>query len=115
MREHREFDAICIIVLSSSSIEKDVEKAYATGANGYLIKPPLEADLLAALNLDRASHWPVDGDADGKFWGWTLNDAPAFASRSGDFNVSELAGAGLFAQAAGGSQPDHSGGTRGWI
>jgi CheY-like chemotaxis protein len=51
MREHRQFDAICIIVLSSSSIEKDVNRAYATGANGYLVKPPRAADLLAALNL----------------------------------------------------------------
>ena len=51
MREHQEFDAICIIVLSSSSVDKDVNKAYAAGANGYLVKPPRETDLWAALNL----------------------------------------------------------------
>jgi CheY-like chemotaxis protein len=50
-RKHPAFDAICLIVLSSSAEEKDVERAYAAGANGYLVKPPRDADLWAALNL----------------------------------------------------------------
>lgn len=51
IRENREFDRLCVVVLSSSSEPADVERAYAGGANGYLVKPPRSADLQAVLNL----------------------------------------------------------------
>lgn len=51
MRAHREFDQTCVVMLSSSAEPRDVETAYAAGANGYFAKPPRSADLLAVLNL----------------------------------------------------------------
>jgi CheY-like chemotaxis protein len=51
MREHREFDHTCVVVVSSSAEPRDVSDAYARGANGYFAKPPRAADLLATVNL----------------------------------------------------------------
>jgi CheY-like chemotaxis protein len=61
MRQRREFDYTCVVVLSSSAEHQDVDRAYAAGANGYLAKPPRPGDLLAALNLVAHNNAPWIG------------------------------------------------------
>lgn len=40
MKARRELSSIVAVVLTSSSEEKDYERAYALGARSYLVKPP---------------------------------------------------------------------------
>jgi CheY-like chemotaxis protein len=60
MAAHPDHRVIPTIVLSSSTLEADVESAYRLGAQAYLTKPAQSADLRAMLN-----------DAC-KFWSWCL-------------------------------------------
>jgi CheY-like chemotaxis protein len=53
------------LVLSSSSLETDVEKAYRLGAHAYLTKPPRSQDLKDML-YDAC-----------KFWSWSIKPARA--------------------------------------
>jgi CheY-like chemotaxis protein len=39
LREHSELETLPVVVLSSSEEPADVEKAYESGASGYLVKP----------------------------------------------------------------------------
>jgi CheY-like chemotaxis protein len=40
LRSHPEFKSIVVVVLTSSKQDSDIERAYALGANSYLVKPP---------------------------------------------------------------------------
>lgn len=54
IRQHAEFRALVVVVLTASSADSDAERAYALGANSYVIKPPNLNGLrefLAALRL----------------------------------------------------------------
>lgn len=47
IRQQPAFQALPLIVLTSSTNERDIEKAYALGANAYLVKPSNQPDLIA--------------------------------------------------------------------
>ena len=53
IREQPAFELIIVLVLTSSSSEKDIHEAYQLGANSYLLKPsdpPRLGDLLNLIN-----------------------------------------------------------------
>lgn len=54
MREQAQFDAIVVVVLTSSNEPNDLRKSYALGANSYLVKPPTPEQL---LDLAKAFKW----------------------------------------------------------
>lgn len=39
LREHPEFATLPIVILSSSAVESDIDRAYQLGANSYIVKP----------------------------------------------------------------------------
>jgi len=52
IRQHRELDTLTVIVLTSSSEERDIQQTYRLGARSFLIKPPspeMLFDLMSAL------------------------------------------------------------------
>jgi DNA-binding response OmpR family regulator len=49
LRSHAEFKAVIVIVLTSSKQDRDIERAYALGANSYLVKPPDVQHLVAMV------------------------------------------------------------------
>jgi len=56
VREHPEFKRLPVVVLTSSRHDPDVQRAYALGANSFLIKPPTPQKLNALIeNLN--SFW----------------------------------------------------------
>ncbi len=56
VREHPEFKPMPVVVLTSSRHDPDIERAYALGANSFLIKPPTLPKLTALIeNLN--SYW----------------------------------------------------------
>jgi CheY-like chemotaxis protein len=51
IREHPEYRVIPTIIMSSSRLESDVEKAYNLGANTYMIKPSSFEELARVVKL----------------------------------------------------------------
>ena len=49
LRTHSEFRSIVVVVLTSSKQDTDIERAYALGANSYLVKPPDVQQLVAMV------------------------------------------------------------------
>jgi CheY-like chemotaxis protein len=45
IRQQREFEALIVIVLTSSNEASDLSRCYALGANSYLVKPPTPEQL----------------------------------------------------------------------
>lgn len=39
LRSSALFDAVPIVILSSSAVESDIQRAYSLGANSYIVKP----------------------------------------------------------------------------
>jgi len=60
IRGQRTLDAVPVIVLSSSAEPRDVMRAYALGAQGYLVKHPLPTDIAAVLAAVSAVRQPED-------------------------------------------------------
>jgi CheY-like chemotaxis protein len=56
IRARAEFDPVLVVVLTSSSEERDVLSAYSRKANSYLVKPPTAEELLELLKSFR-SYW----------------------------------------------------------
>jgi CheY-like chemotaxis protein len=54
--QHRDLASTPIVVLTSSSDPRDVERAYALGAHGYVVKPIAHAQLTERLR-SVATHW----------------------------------------------------------
>ncbi|MDB6025306.1 MAG: two-component system response regulator [Verrucomicrobiales bacterium] len=50
VREHPEFKRMPVAVLTSSRHDPDIQRAYALGANSFLIKPPTAAKLTALID-----------------------------------------------------------------
>lgn len=56
LREHPRLSSVPVVVFTSSTNPQDVDRAYAAGANGYLVKP-VDFDLLQ-MSLGRTvSYW----------------------------------------------------------
>jgi CheY-like chemotaxis protein len=53
MREHDHLRCLPVIVLSSSNHAADIQRAYASGANSYLVKP---IDFVALVELVKSLH-----------------------------------------------------------
>jgi CheY-like chemotaxis protein len=49
IREQPELRAVCVLVFTSSSQDRDIQTAYALGANGYLVKPVSSEKLLEMI------------------------------------------------------------------
>jgi CheY-like chemotaxis protein len=49
LRSQPEFKTIIVVVLTSSRQDADIQKAYALGANSYLVKPPDVHQLVAMV------------------------------------------------------------------
>jgi len=47
IREQPSLKALVVIILTSSRLEPDIEKAYKSGANAYLVKPSTPTELRA--------------------------------------------------------------------
>ena len=58
IRDHPEFRVIPTIIMSSSRLDSDVEKAYNLGANTYMIKPSSFDDLANMVKLAH-DYWDV--------------------------------------------------------
>ena len=56
IKEHREFKIIPIVVLTSSSEDKDIKTAYQYGANSYIVKP-VDFDKFAAVAAEINLYW----------------------------------------------------------
>ena len=48
MRQHPEFNPLAVVVLTSSQESADINRAYALGANSYLVKP---ANFLSLVDM----------------------------------------------------------------
>ena len=55
-KEHPEFKVIPIVVLTSSSEDKDIKTAYQYGANSYIVKP-VDFDKFAAVAAEINLYW----------------------------------------------------------
>jgi len=53
MRDHPEFKVIPTIIMTSSKLEADIEKAYSLGANTYMLKP---SSLDELVKIVKAAH-----------------------------------------------------------
>jgi len=58
IRDHPEYRVIPTIIMSSSRMDSDVEKAYNLGANTYMIKPSSFEDLAKMVKLAHG-YWAV--------------------------------------------------------
>ena len=56
LRQRRETQHIVVVILSSSASDEDIAKAYALGANGYLVKP-VHLEELQAIVLAIKDFW----------------------------------------------------------
>lgn len=65
IRCHHEFKRLPVTILTSSKHEKDINQAYATGANSYLVKP-VGFDALVDVVRLLSSYW------------LSLNEQPTF-------------------------------------
>jgi len=56
VRAQREFNRLLIVVLTSSNLQSDVDKAYELGANSYLVKPVEFTDMVNLIKRFEA-YW----------------------------------------------------------
>jgi len=56
IRRHSEFQTLVIVILTASSSESDVRRAYLLGANSYIVKPSNPEQLRELAGL-LASYW----------------------------------------------------------
>lgn len=61
IRAHADLGRIPVVVLSGSELQQDIEQAYTTGANSYLVKP-LGFDALVSLVKSLSSLWLTVGN-----------------------------------------------------
>src|SRR5262245_35496644 len=56
LKNHRQFKAIPVIMLTSSDEDRDIHAAYHLGANSYIVKP-VDFDRLLELVAQIAGYW----------------------------------------------------------
>jgi CheY-like chemotaxis protein len=59
IRQRREFDAMLVVVLTSSQQDSDLTATYRLGGNSYLIKPPSREKILELVK-SLGEYWPAD-------------------------------------------------------
>ncbi|WP_460967922.1 response regulator [Spirosoma migulaei] len=62
LRSQPAYQTLPVVVLSTSSLPEDQEKALQLGANGFLTKPPSLGDILTMFGLLAEQwqlHWPL--------------------------------------------------------
>ena len=65
MRERPAFTTMPIVILTSSSQDRDIDSAYVLGANGYLVKPPSPDKLLELVSTLRDTCLVPDAQTSG--------------------------------------------------
>jgi CheY-like chemotaxis protein len=63
VRSDQNLNAISVIVLSASSAEAEIERAYRSGANAFLVRPPTLIELTALLENVRRFWLEINVDA----------------------------------------------------
>jgi CheY-like chemotaxis protein len=58
IRAHERFRQLPVVVLTSSASNQDMERAYSSGANSYLVKPPTFGEITAMVQM-LSTFWPV--------------------------------------------------------
>jgi CheY-like chemotaxis protein len=58
IKKHPEFAAIPIVILTSSSVDTDVQAAYRNGANSYIVKP-VDFDKFVEVAAQIELYWSV--------------------------------------------------------
>jgi CheY-like chemotaxis protein len=58
VRSNPDWKCLLIVVLSSSNLNPDINRAYELGANSYLVKPP-DFDNLTAMLKQLQSYWLI--------------------------------------------------------
>ena len=58
LRTHPEFQGLSVAIMTSSDHDPDISRAYALGADSYLIKPP-DAEALLALVQRLHAYWVI--------------------------------------------------------
>jgi CheY-like chemotaxis protein len=56
VRSESSLDSSVVVILTSSSEERDIDKAYKLGAHSFLIKPPNQ-EMLSGLMLALKNYW----------------------------------------------------------
>jgi CheY-like chemotaxis protein len=56
IRTRPDLESTLVVVLTSSSEERDIEKAYKLGARSFLVKPPTQ-EMLLALMVSLKAYW----------------------------------------------------------
>lgn len=56
IRSQSSLDATLVVVLTSSSEDRDIKETYRLGARSFLVKPPTQA-MLSALMLSLKDYW----------------------------------------------------------
>lgn len=58
IRQQPAFECMPVVVLTSSKVDRDMQKAYALGANSFLVKPSDSTELVAMVK-SLADYWLV--------------------------------------------------------
>jgi CheY-like chemotaxis protein len=58
VRKHPEWKRLLVVVLTSSALHPDINRAYELGANSYLVKPP-DFDNLIGMMKELQSYWLI--------------------------------------------------------
>jgi len=66
IRDHPEYRVIPTIIITSSRLDVDIEKAYGLGANTYMIKPPALDELVKMVKVVH-EYWSVSAKPKSKF------------------------------------------------
>jgi len=66
IRDHPEYRVIPTIIITSSRLDVDIEKAYGLGANTYMIKPPALDELVKMVKVAH-EYWSASAKPKSKF------------------------------------------------
>jgi CheY-like chemotaxis protein len=61
IRANEEWKRLLIVVLTSSNLHPDINKAYELGANSYLVKPP-DLEALVEMMKNLQSYWLITNE-----------------------------------------------------
>lgn len=77
IREQPEFANLVVVVMSGSKNDADIERAYALGANSYLVKPTRFEEMVKMMEtLKDYTAWKKSGRSMGATVGFRSSNAP---------------------------------------